>query len=232
MNKIAKYAVLGSMVGSMLLPVAAFAAVQIQNPLINGKLDDTVDQGSTVEYSFQLNITSSSDVECVRIDYPNSGNPTYTRNITDVISSGIHTVTVEVPAPFQVGQDFDPRIRVYGVDGFGTDQNCNGAVRDTETLTDRLNVEEDSVTPPTGGGDDCNITVMQQGRGASGSDTVELQSYLIGKGHSIPAGPTGFFGMQTYAAVRSYQSANGIPSTGFVGPLTSAHINARICDVL
>ena len=62
--------------------------------------------------------------------------------------------------------------------------------------------------------------------GSHGSDVVALQSYLIGLGYSIPAGPTGNFYGQTFNAVRSFQSRNGIPTTGYVGPLTRGVINA------
>ena len=37
---------------------------------------------------------------------------------------------------------------------------------------------------------------------------------------------TGFFGSLTFNAVRKYQQANGISSTGFVGPLTRAKLNS------
>jgi peptidoglycan hydrolase-like protein with peptidoglycan-binding domain len=51
-------------------------------------------------------------------------------------------------------------------------------------------------------------------------------------GYDIPwirtgAAAKGFFGSQTKAAVQKYQKEHGIPSTGFVGPLTRASLNGQ-----
>lgn len=63
--------------------------------------------------------------------------------------------------------------------------------------------------------------------GSTGADVTALQTWLIGKGFSIPAGATGYFGAQTQAAVAAYQAANGItPAAGYFGPITRAKVNA------
>ena len=65
--------------------------------------------------------------------------------------------------------------------------------------------------------------------GSTGADVAELQTVLMSKGYSIPAlaagTAKGYFGSQTLTAVKAYQAANGVPSTGFVGPLTLAKLN-------
>ena len=62
--------------------------------------------------------------------------------------------------------------------------------------------------------------------GATGSEVTALQNFLIGKGHTIPAGATGYFGVQTQAALAAYQAANSIvPAVGYFGPITRAHVN-------
>ena len=66
--------------------------------------------------------------------------------------------------------------------------------------------------------------------GSTGADVSALQSYLMASGYSIPsitsgAAQPGYFGSQTQAAVKAYQAQNGIPNTGFVGPLTVASLN-------
>jgi hypothetical protein len=66
--------------------------------------------------------------------------------------------------------------------------------------------------------------------GSTGADVSALQSFLMTNGYSIPslasgAAQPGYFGSQTQAAVEAYQTANSIPNTGFVGPLTVASLN-------
>src|SRR4051812_34097214 len=66
--------------------------------------------------------------------------------------------------------------------------------------------------------------------GSSGADVTSLQTWLIGNGYHIPsiesgAASKGRFGAQTKAAVQKYQAASGLPSTGFVGPLTRGKLN-------
>ncbi|MDQ5950574.1 MAG: Peptidoglycan-binding protein [Patescibacteria group bacterium] len=61
--------------------------------------------------------------------------------------------------------------------------------------------------------------------GSTGADVTALQSWLISKGFSIPAGATGYFGGQTQAAVSAYQAARGIsPTAGYFGPTTRARV--------
>ena len=65
---------------------------------------------------------------------------------------------------------------------------------------------------------------------STGADVMNLQSWLISKGYDIPAissgvAQKGYFGSQTKVAVMKYQADNGIPNTGFVGPLTRGRLN-------
>jgi peptidoglycan hydrolase-like protein with peptidoglycan-binding domain len=67
-----------------------------------------------------------------------------------------------------------------------------------------------------------NLTI-----GSTGTDVTALQTWLMGKGFSIAAGATGYFGSQTKAALAAYQAANGItPAVGYFGPITRAQISA------
>ena len=62
--------------------------------------------------------------------------------------------------------------------------------------------------------------------GSTGADVTSLQTWLISKGYSIPAGATGYFGAQTQAALAAFQAANGIsPAVGYFGPITRAKVN-------
>jgi peptidoglycan hydrolase-like protein with peptidoglycan-binding domain len=63
--------------------------------------------------------------------------------------------------------------------------------------------------------------------GARGGHVVELQRALIARGFAIPAGPTGYFGPQTRAAVAAYQRSQGWSGSGadgIPGPLTVARL--------
>lgn len=58
--------------------------------------------------------------------------------------------------------------------------------------------------------------------GSSGAEVTKLQTWLISKGFSIPAGATGFYGAQTVAAVKAFQMANNItPASGYYGSITA-----------
>jgi peptidoglycan hydrolase-like protein with peptidoglycan-binding domain len=64
--------------------------------------------------------------------------------------------------------------------------------------------------------------------GVTSTQVTALQTWLIAKGFSIPAGATGYFGAQTKAALAAFQSASGIaPAAGYFGPLTRAYIAAH-----
>jgi peptidoglycan hydrolase-like protein with peptidoglycan-binding domain len=67
--------------------------------------------------------------------------------------------------------------------------------------------------------------------GRSGATVTELQKFLIARGHTIPAGATGYYGEQTRAAVAQFQSAHNItPAVGYFGPMTRAKANS-LCTV-
>ena len=63
--------------------------------------------------------------------------------------------------------------------------------------------------------------------GDSGEDVGLLQTLLIDQGYSIPAGTTGYFGLQTQYALDAYQVANGIaPRSGYFGSITRAQMKS------
>ena len=73
-----------------------------------------------------------------------------------------------------------------------------------------------------------NLTYRSRDINTNG-DVSALQDFLQAKGH-LNSEPTGFFGLLTLGAVKKFQSANGIESTGFVGPLTRAKIKNLTCN--
>lgn len=82
----------------------------------------------------------------------------------------------------------------------------------------------------TGSTGACTSFMANLTMGSKGADVSALQSWLIGKGFSIPAGATGYFGAQSKAALAAYQASAGIsPAVGFFGPITRAKVNALGC---
>ncbi len=63
--------------------------------------------------------------------------------------------------------------------------------------------------------------------GSSGNSVVVLQTALVAQGYlTMPAGVSmGYFGSLTKAAVMKWQAANGLPATGFFGPMSRAKFN-------
>ena len=61
----------------------------------------------------------------------------------------------------------------------------------------------------------------------TGGDVSSLQFMLQSKGY-LNSDPTGYFGLLTQNAVKSFQSANGILSSGYVGSITRGKISS-IC---
>ncbi len=65
--------------------------------------------------------------------------------------------------------------------------------------------------------------------GMSGADVSSLQTFLAQDSTIYPQGlVTGYFGSLTKAAVARFQTRNGIPSIGRVGPLTLAALNMQM----
>ena len=63
--------------------------------------------------------------------------------------------------------------------------------------------------------------------GATGPEVVELQEFLIDKGFLVYNATGNFFSL-TNSAVVQYQGSVGLPTTGFVGPMTREKINAEL----
>ncbi len=62
-------------------------------------------------------------------------------------------------------------------------------------------------------------------RGVASDDVKELQDRLRAEKFFMLSVSTRFFGNATFDAVKKYQTAHKLPSTGFVGPLTIAELN-------
>ena len=75
---------------------------------------------------------------------------------------------------------------------------------------------------------DTSDTVRDLEYGMEGDDVTKLQNILISEGFAIPAGATGYFGLQTEYALDAYQVQHGIlPRGGYFGPITRAQMKER-----
>jgi len=99
------------------------------------------------------------------------------------------------------------------------------------SVTNRINSDEvwttGSVTPP------CytfnsNRSESDFSNNSLGKEMIALQKYLISSGYKDVI-LSGRFDARTKTAVMSYQEKKGIPSTGYVGPLTRAVLNGAVC---
>lgn len=65
----------------------------------------------------------------------------------------------------------------------------------------------------------------------TGSDVTSLQTFLAKDATLYPQGlVTGYFGFLTKAAVSNFQSRNGIPAVGRVGPMTLPVLNLQMAQ--
>ncbi|MBP6860265.1 MAG: peptidoglycan-binding protein [Candidatus Pacebacteria bacterium] len=80
------------------------------------------------------------------------------------------------------------------------------------------------------GGSSASVTFTRDLTiGSTGADVTALQTWLMGKGFSIPAGATGYFGAQTQSALAAYQASVGImPAAGYFGPITRAKVGGSV----
>ena len=68
----------------------------------------------------------------------------------------------------------------------------------------------------------CLVLSNDLSLGMQGSDVSQLQGFLAEQGYSGGLSESSYFGQATQQAVVGFQSAHGIPGTGYVGSLTRA----------
>lgn len=74
---------------------------------------------------------------------------------------------------------------------------------------------------------DSNLGVGSKDKMTNGS-VINLQAFLHGRGY-LKVAPTGYFGVLTREAVKTFQKENKIPPTGFAGVLTRAKMKELTC---
>lgn len=81
--------------------------------------------------------------------------------------------------------------------------------------------QSDTSNNGTGGPYTFNIDMWY---GQTSTEVTELQKYLIGENYLV-SDATGYFGSLTLDAVKRFQAAKSVPTTGYVGTLTRGALN-------
>lgn len=214
MNKL-----LGLIAGASLFLVAgtAGAATNITHLTLDGKTNVTVDEGDSVDARVVYDLTSGDDVESASWEIVDSGLPKTCVNVSDRITDGTFNSSFTIDTDGASEGTWDVQIRLFGTNGEGSNQNCEGSADDTMTFTNRITVEESNDDDL--GGDDDNmpswLKALLAALGVGGSNpptpapstkcaavnaklvgtvdntynqaNVQLQGYLLSEGMSIPA---------------------------------------------
>lgn len=77
----------------------------------------------------------------------------------------------------------------------------------------------------------CDTQITRTLQIGSENREVSILQNMLKQGGYLYVTPNGYFGPSTKAAVKRFQNANGISSTGVVGELTRNAINERLCDI-
>ncbi len=112
-------------------------------------------------------------------------------------------------------------------DGFGNARGVQFFVNDRGTVGSSPTPAPTPTQPPATGTPPSRtglpVPQVDLQRGARGEAVRQLQTALVRLGYMSQAdmntGP-GIFGPRTEAALKAFQSANGVPATGYYGPLT------------
>ena len=122
---------------------------------------------------------------------------------------------------------FLPRIlgrTTYRMDAFRRIINAGNWDLELPLNVRGLRIDEDSLIPPINPGPITPLPrFLRLDRPfMTGPDVVEVQQALLGRGFQLVPGADGIFGPSTEAAVKAFQSRNGLTSDGIVGPVTRA----------
>jgi peptidoglycan hydrolase-like protein with peptidoglycan-binding domain len=135
--------------------------------------------------------------------------------LDSISASGLFSWT---PTSGEVGVH---NITIKALDTYGNAASIHVDVRVAPVAT--LAPVVPTSTPGTGGA--VYVFATNLALGSSGSDVLQLQQFLAQRGF-LTATPNGTYGPMTVAAVKKFQSKNGLSPVGAVGPGTRALLNA------
>lgn len=139
----------------LLLPVAAFASINVDNILFSGSGSVTVAADATVNADVYVTNDSANDVESLFIKVPNSGGATEQGICYDVAdqvgTSPVNgwVIPVNLKVPHNNGT-WDVVVSTHGTNGDAADNICSTSADDTSTFTGRVTVTGGG-TPSSGG---------------------------------------------------------------------------------
>jgi peptidoglycan hydrolase-like protein with peptidoglycan-binding domain len=107
-------------------------------------------------------------------------------------------------------------------------QTGNGQVTITPTTSVSSPITV-TLLPQSQVGQVLGVTAVNFGRnlklGMTGDDILALQTLLKTGGYLVINVPTNYFGAKTFAALKKWQKAYGLPATGFFGPMSRGLLN-------
>jgi peptidoglycan hydrolase-like protein with peptidoglycan-binding domain len=103
-------------------------------------------------------------------------------------------------------------------------KNISGSANLTSTTTNVISSNNSSCFNANN-----DIAFADKDTTNNGNAVSALQNFLNKNGY-LSSAPTGYFGNMTLSAVKAFQTANGINSTGYVGPITRTKIKSLACD--
>jgi hypothetical protein len=196
--------IIGLVVGTaiLVLPVAAFASVNIQNLTLDGLANTTVNVGDTINAQATYAITSNDDVESLSWELVGSGLPQTCVDIPDQINGGTWHPQFDINTNGATAGSWDVKIKLFGVNGAGTDQQCGTTAKDTMTFTNRVAITEQT-SNNTGVGSGTGST-----SGTGGTHLSQLDQ-LIALLTALVHPSTGGTGTPTTSAICSaFNAAN------------------------
>lgn len=148
MNKIS---ITGVIAGAMLvLPVAAFAATNNTFITFPGSgANATLQAGDSVTAKATITLTAGSELESVSSQLVDSagndvGIPEKCVDVNDRATAGTFNVTFPLDTIGGTEGTWSVRIRTYGLNGPGVDNNCGAGSTDNQLYTNRLTLTEDT----------------------------------------------------------------------------------------
>lgn len=149
----------------------------------------------------------------------NTGAFSWTPTTDDI---GVHTLSITATDAFGNSAATSTELTIIEAPASPTSTEATGAptTPDVAAEASPASASPESTTAPS----TTYLFSTKISLGTNGKTVIELQRRLTAMG--LYAGPiTGTYWTKTAAALKKFQAANGIPTTGIVGPLTRAVLN-------